>query len=112
VDVTVLKGLAGDDPKIVLESLGDYLASLRSLTSDLRTACAGGDARQVGTIAHKLKSSSRSVGALALGDQCAELENASRAADKAAIAHRMVQFDAARAEVEVDIAGLLAARQL
>jgi hypothetical protein len=40
------------------------------------------------------------------------LENAGRAADKAAIAHRMVQFDAARAEVEVDIAGLLAARQL
>jgi CheY-like chemotaxis protein/HPt (histidine-containing phosphotransfer) domain-containing protein len=112
VDVTVLKGLIGDDPKFVQELLRDYLASARGLASELRTACDGGDARQVGAIAHKLKSSSRWVGALALGDHCAELENAGRAADKAAIAHCMEQFDAALAQVEADIAGLLAESQL
>jgi DNA-binding response OmpR family regulator/HPt (histidine-containing phosphotransfer) domain-containing protein len=111
VDVMVLKGLVGDDPTVVDELLREYLASVRRQTSELRTALAGGDARQVGAIAHKLKSSSRSVGALALGDLCAELENAGRAADKVAIAHRIVQFDAALSDVEADIAGLLAPRQ-
>jgi CheY-like chemotaxis protein/HPt (histidine-containing phosphotransfer) domain-containing protein len=107
VDVAMLKGLVGDDPETVHELLRDYLASARRLSSELRAARAAGDARHAGAIAHKLKSSSRSVGALALGDQCAELENAGKAGNKAAIAQRMAQFEAALAEVEAEIADLL-----
>jgi HPt (histidine-containing phosphotransfer) domain-containing protein len=103
----VLKNLVGDDRETVEELLVDYLASARRLGAQLRAARAAGDVRHVGAIAHKLKSSSRSVGALELGDRCAELENAGKAGDKPAIARCMAQFEAALAEVEAQIAGLL-----
>lgn len=107
VDVTVLKALVGDDPDTVRGFLSDYLVSARRLAAELRAAFAAGDARQVGAIAHKLKSSSRSVGALALGDQCVELENAGKAGDRAAIAKRMAGFEATLGTVEAQIAGVL-----
>jgi HPt (histidine-containing phosphotransfer) domain-containing protein len=107
VDVDVLRGMVGDDPEIVEGFLRDYLASARRLGAELRAARASGNTRQVGAIAHKLKSSSRSIGALGLGDRCAELENASKAGDKSAIARHMEQFEAVLAEVEAEITELL-----
>ena len=68
VDVAVLRGLVGDDAGTVREFLSDYLASAGRLAAELRAAVAAGDTQQVGAVAHKLKSSSRSVGALAFGD--------------------------------------------
>ena len=107
VDVDVLRGMVGDDPEIVEGFLRDYLASARRLGAELRAARASGNTRQVGAIAHKLKSSSRSIGALGLGDRCAELENASKAGDKSAIARHTEQFEAVLAEVEAEITELL-----
>ena len=72
VDVSVLKGLVGDDPQTVQELLFDYRASAQRSGSELRRAHAANDVRQLGAIAHQLKSSSRSVGALTLGDLCAD----------------------------------------
>jgi signal transduction histidine kinase/CheY-like chemotaxis protein/HPt (histidine-containing phosphotransfer) domain-containing protein len=111
VDLAVLKGLVGNDEATVREFLTDYLDSARQLAGEMRTALAAGDARHAGAIAHKLKSSSRSVGALALGDLCAELENSSRTGNKTAIAQGVQAFEAALAEVEVEIAGLLARQE-
>ena len=108
VNVAVLKGLVGDDAETVREFLADYLTSARHLSTELRAAYTAGDARHVGAIAHKLKSSSRSVGTLALGDLCADLENAGRAADKTAISQGMLKFEAALAVVEAEIGVLLA----
>src|SRR6185437_13679786 len=78
VDVTVLESLVGDDPLVVRDFLSDYLDSARRLVGELRLARNAEDLRQIGAIAHKLKSSSRSVGAIALGDLCSALENACR----------------------------------
>lgn len=108
VDVTVLTGLVGNDPATVQEFLTAYLASARRLADELRTAGAEDDAKQVGAVAHKLKSSSRSVGALGLGDLCADLENACAAGSKAAVDAGMAQFETAWAEVEAEIIHLLA----
>ena len=107
VDVAVLKALVGDDEEIVREFLSDYLASARRLAADLQAACAAADTRQVGAIAHKLKSSSRSVGALALGELCAGLESAAKAGDNQGITDDSLRFDAALAEVDACIATLL-----
>ena len=71
-------------------------------------AAATGDLRLVGTLAHKLKSSSRSVGALALGDLCAGLENAGKGGGTATIAQEMQEFKAAMAAVGEEIRELLA----
>jgi PAS domain S-box-containing protein len=110
MDISVLEALVGDDPAVVNEFLTDYLASCRDNTEEMHAVLAVGDARQVGSRAHKLKSSSRAVGALALGDLCAELENLGKTEDMEAIAKTMVQFDACLAEVEAAISRILADR--
>jgi CheY-like chemotaxis protein/HPt (histidine-containing phosphotransfer) domain-containing protein len=107
VDVSVLQGLVGHDTATVREFLADYLASARRLAGEMRAALAAGDMGHVGATAHKLKSSSRAVGALALGNLCAELENSGKAEDKPAIAQGMVQFETALAQVETEITALL-----
>ena len=107
VDITILAGLVGDDAATLHEFLADYLASARHLVAELRAAGAD-DVKQIGATAHKLKSSSRSVGALGLGDVCAELENACAAGSKAAIGAGMAQFDTAWIDVEAEIIRLLA----
>jgi signal transduction histidine kinase/CheY-like chemotaxis protein/HPt (histidine-containing phosphotransfer) domain-containing protein len=111
VDVRVLQGLVGNDPRTVRSFLSDYLDSARTLAAELRTAWAVNDAQKVGTIMHKLKSSSRSVGAIAFGDLCAELESAGKAGDVASIANGVAKFDPAFAEVEASIVVLLAASE-
>ncbi len=108
VEVGVLKGLVGDDPEIVREFLADYLAAARRAATELRAAQAADDIRAIGAIAHKLKSSSRSVGALALGDLCAELENSCRANTREGVLRGMVQFEAALHDVDAQISDLLA----
>ncbi|WP_158244330.1 PAS domain S-box protein [Trinickia dabaoshanensis] len=108
VDIDVLKGIVGDDPETVRELLSDYQQSVGRLAAELRAHCEAGRGREAGAIAHKLKSSSRSVGALALGDLCAELENAGKAGDLALLANWAKQFDAALAAVEQSLDQLLA----
>ncbi|MDP2677999.1 MAG: response regulator [Rhodoferax sp.] len=108
MDISVLEALVGDDPAIVNEFLTDYLESSRDNMEEMRVVLAAGDSRQVGSLAHKLKSSCRAVGALALGDLCAELENLGKTEDMAAIAKTMVQFDACLTEVEAAISRILA----
>ncbi|MGG1944563.1 PAS domain S-box protein [Trinickia sp. NRRL B-1857] len=108
VDIEVLKGIVGDDPETVRELLCDYQQSVGRLAGELRAHCEAGRGREAGAIAHKLKSSSRSVGALTLGDLCAELENAGKAGDLALLANWAKQFDAALAAVEQSLDRLLA----
>ena len=110
VDVAVLQGLVGDDPQVVREFLAAYRASARRLATELHAARAADDVRQIGAIAHQLKSSSRSVGALALGDLCAELENVCRTGMRAAVLQGMVQFEVALLAVDARIDELLASR--
>ena len=73
-DVSVMKQVLGDDPDFLQELLDDYLEALMTSQRDLTQAFSQGDLPAVSGIAHKLKSSSRSVGAVKLGDLCAELE--------------------------------------
>jgi HPt (histidine-containing phosphotransfer) domain-containing protein len=104
LDVAVLEKLVGDDRDVVRSFLGDYVAGARDQMGGLRAAAAAGDARQAAAIAHKLKSSSRSVGALALGDLCAELETAGTAGDKAQVAQILPQLGTMFVRVEDAIA--------
>lgn len=110
VDIGVLKALVGDDDDAVHELLAEFHTTARQQTEELRRAVSAGDFGLVGSVAHKLKSSSRSVGALALGDACAELENAAKNGEKAAILGSMPKFEKAAAAVRNTLAGLLAER--
>jgi len=106
LDLEVLKAHVGDDSATQGELLSLFLSSAASQAAELRAAA---DARAAAAIAHKLKSASRSVGAMALGDLCAEIEAAGRSGDRDALARRMPAFDALLARVEAQIGRWLAA---
>jgi HPt (histidine-containing phosphotransfer) domain-containing protein len=80
VDVSVLEALVGSDTETLRGFLNDFCSSSLLIANELRTACAVQNAAQVGSLAHKLKSSARSVGALTLGELCSALETAGKGA--------------------------------
>ncbi|HOP18107.1 MAG TPA: Hpt domain-containing protein, partial [Gammaproteobacteria bacterium] len=93
-----LRELVGDDPAIIRQLLQSYLDASRGYADELQTANTADDITVVGAIAHKLKSASRAVGALSLGDLCADLENAAKSGDmqdvQAKVPEFMATFDA------------------
>lgn len=95
LDLDVLRQLIGDAPATAAEMLVDYGQSLDMAVEALQDAVRSDAISEVGRIAHRLKSSSRAVGALPFGDLCAELENASRMADRVAVAHLVTTFETA-----------------
>lgn len=108
LDLEVLKDLVGDEPEILCSLLEEYQASLRSLSLELwqpETEIA-----RVQFCAHRLKSASRSVGALPIGDWFAQLEQAAKAADLTTIEQMRAQgpavVAAVLAQVEQALAGL------
>ncbi|HEU0234330.1 MAG TPA: PAS domain S-box protein [Gallionella sp.] len=105
VDVNVLKALIGDDEAMVGEFLHDFRLSAARIAVELRTACAAGQAAAAGAQAHKLKSSARSVGALALGELCAQMEQAGKAGDTETLAALLPRFEQELLGVEGFIAG-------
>ncbi len=90
-DVSVMKQVLGNDPEILQELLEDYLEALVSSRQELIEAHRQVDFPAISGIAHKLKSSSRSVGAVRLGDLCAELEVACNKEKKCDVETLMVE---------------------
>ncbi|MDP2693638.1 MAG: Hpt domain-containing protein, partial [Gallionella sp.] len=89
-----------DDEAMIREFLHDFRISAAKIAVELRTACAAGQATAAGALAHKLKSSARSVGALALGELCAGMEQAGKAGDTETLAALLPRFEQDLASVE------------
>jgi two-component system sensor histidine kinase/response regulator len=106
LDVQVLEQLVGDDPAVISEFLRDFRTSSRKAAADLRAACTTGQAETAGAIAHKLKSSSRSVGALPLGEICAQMEQAGRTGDVGRLNELLPSFESELATVDKQIDSL------
>ena len=107
VDVSVLQELVGDDRETIREFLTEYLASAQTQFDALKTAFEARDMRHVSAITHKLKSSSRSVGALVLGDLCAGIENAGKEGDDSFIDEQMTELETTWTAVENEICRIL-----
>jgi two-component system sensor histidine kinase/response regulator len=99
VDVSVLAALVGDDPEIIRDFLQNFQVSAYQIAAELKCACENGSVAEAGAMAHKLKSSARSVGALALGELCAELEKAGKAGRLDAVATLLPKFETEMATV-------------
>jgi CheY-like chemotaxis protein/HPt (histidine-containing phosphotransfer) domain-containing protein len=108
IDVAVLKSLIGDDMETVREFLAEFLASARGQAAEILASCDADDHDRVGAVAHKLKASSRSVGAAALGDLCAELESASRGEARSGLGERRKRFEVEMRAVDACIVETLA----
>jgi len=103
LDIGVLQALVGDDADLTRDFLTEYRACAREEAAALRAAAAAGDSKGVTAIAHRLKSSSRSVGALALGELCAGLEMSGQPHAAVPLAPGLIRFEEALAAVEADI---------
>ncbi len=100
LDVRVLKALVGDEPHVIEEFLQDFRVSASDTTLQLRAACQARQGNTVEALAHRLKSSARSVGALALGELCAKMEQAGQAGRHETLGKLWPMFEAEMAAVD------------
>ena len=102
IDASVLGDLLGSDadPAVARAIVAEYHTTVKRLAVELRVALSIDDLREAGAIAHKLKASSRAVGAVAMGDLCAELENVCRAGTRENLSLVFSQFEAALQALE------------
>ncbi len=85
VDPRALKDMFGDDDETFREILNDFVEPSRAIVKDIEEAYDNRKNQDIGAAAHKLKSSSRSVGANRLADLCATLEAAGKSGDWAVL---------------------------
>ena len=78
IDPKALKDVFGDDQETFREILQDFVEPSRAIVKDIEEAYGNKKAEDIGAAAHKLKSSSRAVGAHELADLCTELETAGK----------------------------------
>ncbi|MDP9008968.1 MAG: ATP-binding protein [Pseudomonadota bacterium] len=100
VQVSVLEALVGTDPQLIREFLQAFGVSAGQLAVELAEACGTQRAQDAAAIAHKLKSSSRSVGALELAELCAAIEVAGTAGDLTKLTELAANFEREMAAVD------------
>lgn len=93
VDVSVLEGLIGNDPVVILEFLVAFQTSAAAIAQELKAACADHQTVLAGRLAHKLKSAAYAVGALALGQMCATMSTAGREGSTEMLAKLLPLFE-------------------
>ena len=76
IDLAVQRQVIGDDPELLQELAMDYLSSSRAQLEELSRLIDQGDLDAAAETAHKLKSSSRAIGASALGEKVENFEQA------------------------------------
>jgi len=81
IDPSALKEVFGDDDEVFVEILKEFVEPSSDNVTEIMTAYDERNADGVSKAAHKLKSSSRSVGAHDLADLCLALEEAGKAED-------------------------------
>ena len=108
VDIDVLKSLVGSDQAVINEFLQDFLHDTRKIAEQLHSAVTGDQADKAKFVAHKLKSSARSIGALALGEWCAQMETAAKEGDVEKLVELLPGFEQELTQVESYIKKVLA----
>jgi len=107
LDAACMAELRALDPdgkaQLVKRVLATYQTSLAKLVEQLRVAQAEQAWDQVSRVAHTLKSSSASIGALVLSALCADIERLLRAGDNAGAAALLDRFHAEVARVDIAV---------
>jgi HPt (histidine-containing phosphotransfer) domain-containing protein len=80
-DPKALTELVGNNPALQQRLLDRFMRNAPDQVAQIEAACAADDVHAAAHIAHALKSAARSVGAMALGELCQQLETAGFAQD-------------------------------
>jgi two-component system, sensor histidine kinase and response regulator len=78
IDENALKAMFGDDEAMFREILVDFIEPSKAIIKEIQTGFEQHSAEDVKQGAHKLKSSALSIGAIALGELCQNLEAAGK----------------------------------
>jgi len=95
VDLTALSDIFGEDQVVLREILHEFVGPTTAIVDTIASAVASGDLEMIGSEAHKLKSSSRAIGANELADICAALEIAGKSGDNNRVADLFAAFNPA-----------------
>ena len=98
-DLGVLAALVGDDPAVLDEVLEAFRKSAQQSSTELEEGARAGAMPAVASAAHKLKSGARAIGALHLGELCAEIEQAAQTLRGEQLGRLLLQFRAELASV-------------
>ncbi len=103
LDLERLQSLTDGEPALEQELLTLFVESARETLAELRAALEAGDARLLSASAHALKGSSRTVGAVELGEVACELERLGDTSDFASAYGALLSADAAFERVAATI---------
>ena len=104
LDVAVLRNLVGENAALIQRLLGSYQNSLDQAFEQFGRAMDAQQWEDVKAVAHTLKSSSRSVGAIRLGAICEQMESLVAEDDVVGISLLASKLDDAVADVKVGLA--------
>ena len=107
IDPEVLRMMVGDDPEAIRGAVEDFLLAARAGIAEIRAAAASGQSERVKISSHKLKGSSRLVGAEQLAESCARLEAAGHMGDWQVIGELLPRMDRLLSELEASAEALL-----
>ena len=93
VDLSVLADLLGDDPQVMRNVLASFRTSTKSSALAMAKAHASGVVQGMSDVAHKLKSTARAIGAVRLGQICADIEEAARTPHSALLDPLVADFE-------------------
>ncbi len=103
IDQAAMSRSLGADEGFRVRILARFLESTPSVVESMKAAAARDDHDQVRGLAHRLKGTSRMVGALMLGDVCEELEQVGTAEDAAAIGDGLARLQISYEDVVDEI---------
>jgi HPt (histidine-containing phosphotransfer) domain-containing protein len=92
---------------VVVKVLTAFEKSLEQACAEMAAARDAGDLGKIGQLAHKLRSSSASVGALALSAVCGEVERQVRDGETSGLMTRVAQFLTEAGRVQVAVRAIL-----
>lgn len=92
LDLSELAARIGDDEDIQREFLNVFREQMSPLAAQINEAAGSRDLNRIGALAHRLKSSSRAVGAMDLGAVCARIEEACRKEDTNELGPLLTRF--------------------
>ncbi|MHB1084653.1 MAG: ATP-binding protein [Thiobacillus sp.] len=102
VDIqSLIEVLGMDDPAMLADFYLDFLRTEAGTVEEIQQAYQMQKSEDIGRLAHRMKSSARTVGAHALADCCLELELAGKRADLSIIDTQMDEFPARFSEVRI-----------
>lgn len=104
-DEQALERLVGEEPGLLAEFRQRFMVSALNTVDEMRRAASDGNTATLSGLAHRLSSSCRMIGAVALGECCSRIERAGPGSSPSEMHRLMAQLEDALAHVMTRLSG-------